>query len=54
MRLGILDCDRLDPDLVGILVPFTPEMFIKGFRALAPSWNFRVWSALDGDHAPRI
>ena len=25
MRLGILDCDRLDPDLVGILVPFTPR-----------------------------
>ena len=25
MRLGILDCDRLDPDLVGISAPFTPR-----------------------------
>jgi hypothetical protein len=24
-------------------------MFIKGFRALAPGLEFRVWSALDGE-----
>lgn len=49
MRLGILDCDRLDPDLVGDFGPVYSEMFIKGFRALAPELEFRVWSALDGD-----
>ncbi|MGL4785112.1 glutamine amidotransferase-related protein [Aeromonas hydrophila] len=49
MRLGILDCDRLDPDLVGDFGPVYSEMFIKGFRALAPGLEFRVWSALDGE-----
>jgi len=43
MRLGILDCDRLDPDLVGDFGPVYSEMFIKGFRALAPKLEFRVW-----------
>ncbi|HDZ8830608.1 TPA: glutamine amidotransferase, partial [Aeromonas dhakensis] len=49
MRLGILDCDRLDPDLAGDFGPVYSEMFIKGFRALAPGLEFRVWSALDGE-----
>jgi len=54
MRLGILDCDRLDPDLVGDFGPVYSEMFIKGFRALAPELEFRVWSALDGDLPPDL
>ncbi|MDF2402564.1 glutamine amidotransferase [Aeromonas sp. 2HA2] len=49
MRLGILDCDRLDPDLADHFGPVYSEMFIKGFRALAPELEFRIWSALDGE-----
>lgn len=49
MRLGILDCDRLDPDLADRFGPVYSEMFIKGFAALAPELEFRVWSALDGE-----
>lgn len=49
MRLGILDCDRLDPDLADYFGPVYSEMFIKGFRALAPELEFRIWSALDGE-----
>ncbi|MFQ1955417.1 glutamine amidotransferase-related protein [Aeromonas veronii] len=49
MRLGILDCDRLDPDLADRFGPVYSEMFIRGFAALAPELEFRVWSALDGD-----
>ncbi len=49
MRLGILDCDRLDPDLVADFGPVYSEMFIKGFRGLAPALEFKVWSALDGE-----
>ena len=49
MRLGILDCDRLDPDLADHFGPVYTEMFIKGFRALAPELEFRIWSALDGE-----
>lgn len=49
MRLGILDCDRLDPDLADHFGPVYSEMFIKGFRALAPELEFRSWSALDGE-----
>ncbi|MGN5076078.1 glutamine amidotransferase-related protein [Aeromonas veronii] len=48
MRLGILDCDRLDPDLADRFGPVYSEMFIRGFAALAPELEFRVWSALDG------
>ena len=54
MRLGILDCDRLDPDLVGDFGPVYSEMFIKGFRAVAPELEFRGWSALDGDLPPDL
>ncbi|PKQ77521.1 glutamine amidotransferase-related protein [Aeromonas sobria] len=49
MRLGILDCDRLDPDLADRFGPVYSEMFIRGFAALAPELEFRVWSALDGE-----
>ena len=49
MRLGILDCDRLDPDLADHFGPVYSEMFIKGFRALAPELEFKIWSALDGE-----
>ncbi|MFQ1902557.1 glutamine amidotransferase-related protein [Aeromonas veronii] len=49
MRLGILDCDRLDPDLADRFGPVYSEMFIRGFVALAPELEFRVWSALDGE-----
>lgn len=49
MRLGILDCDRLDPDLADHFGPVYSEMFIKGFRALAPELEFRIWSVLDGE-----
>ncbi|WCH22994.1 glutamine amidotransferase-related protein [Aeromonas salmonicida] len=49
MRLGILDCDRLDPDLADHFGPVYSEMFIKGFRAFAPELEFRIWSALDGE-----
>lgn len=49
MRLGILDCDRLDPDLADRFGPVYSEMFIRGFTALAPELEFRVWSALDGE-----
>ncbi|WP_346210231.1 glutamine amidotransferase-related protein [Aeromonas salmonicida] len=49
MRLGILDCDRLDPDLADHFGPVYSEMFINGFRALAPELEFRIWSALDGE-----
>jgi GMP synthase-like glutamine amidotransferase len=49
MRLGILDCDRLDPDLAARFGPVYSEMFISGFAALAPELEFRVWSALDGE-----
>ena len=43
MRLGILDCDRLDPDLVGILVPFTRDVYM-GFGPTR-KLEYRVWSA---------
>lgn len=49
MRLGILDCDRLDPDLADRFGPVYSEMFIRGFAALAPELEFRIWSALDGE-----
>ncbi|WP_019445765.1 glutamine amidotransferase-related protein [Aeromonas sp. 159] len=49
MRLGILDCDRLDPDLADRFGPVYSEMFIRGFAALAPELEFLVWSALDGE-----
>ncbi|MFM5345818.1 glutamine amidotransferase-related protein [Aeromonas veronii] len=49
MRFGILDCDRLDPDLADRFGPVYSEMFIRGFAALAPELEFRVWSALDGE-----
>ncbi|MFM5013211.1 glutamine amidotransferase [Aeromonas veronii] len=49
MRLGILDCDRLDPDLADRFGPVYSEMFIRGFATLAPELEFRVWSALDGE-----
>lgn len=49
MRLGILDCDRLDPDLADRFGPVYSEMFIRGFAAMAPELEFRVWSALDGE-----
>ncbi|MFB2887905.1 glutamine amidotransferase-related protein [Aeromonas veronii] len=49
MRLGILDCDRLDPDLADRFGPVYSEMFIRGFAALVPELEFRVWSALDGE-----
>ncbi len=49
MRLGILDCDRLDPDLADRFGPVYSEMFIKGFQPLAPELEFRVWSAIDGE-----
>ncbi|MGY3853207.1 glutamine amidotransferase-related protein [Aeromonas aquatilis] len=49
MRLGILDCDRLDPDLADRFGPVYSEMFIRGFAALSPELEFRVWSALDGE-----
>ncbi|MBS4705941.1 glutamine amidotransferase-related protein [Aeromonas veronii] len=49
MRLGILDCDRLDLDLADRFGPVYSEMFIRGFAALAPELEFRVWSALDGE-----
>ncbi|MFM5641734.1 glutamine amidotransferase [Aeromonas veronii] len=49
MRLGILDCDRLDPDLADRFGPVYSEMFIRGFAALAPELEFQVWSALDGE-----
>ncbi|MGL5523341.1 MAG: glutamine amidotransferase-related protein [Aeromonas veronii] len=49
MRLGILDCDRLDPDLVDRFGPVYSEMFIRGFQSLAPELEFRVWSAIDGE-----
>ncbi|MGL5976248.1 MAG: glutamine amidotransferase-related protein [Aeromonas sobria] len=47
--MGILDCDRLDPDLADRFGPVYSEMFIRGFAALAPELEFRVWSALDGE-----
>ena len=40
MRLGILDCDRLDPDLGGDFGPVYSEMFIKGF-GVGPELEFR-------------
>ena len=49
MRLGILDCDRLDPDLADRFGPVYSEMFIRGFQPLAPELEFRVWSAIDGE-----
>ncbi|MFQ1826413.1 glutamine amidotransferase-related protein [Aeromonas veronii] len=49
MRLGILDCDRLDPDLADRFGPVYSEMFIRGFQSLAPELEFRVWSAIDGE-----
>ena len=48
MRLGILDCDRLDPDLVGISAPFTRDVY-QGLPGAGPGLEFRVWSALDGE-----
>ena len=49
MRLGILDCDRLDPDLADRFGPVYSEMFIRGFQPLVPELEFRVWSAIDGE-----
>ncbi|MGY3866372.1 glutamine amidotransferase-related protein [Aeromonas bivalvium] len=49
MRLGILDCDRLDPEFEQQFGRVYSGMFIEGFRALAPHLEFRVWSALDGE-----
>jgi GMP synthase-like glutamine amidotransferase len=49
MRLGILDCDRLDPEFEARFGRVYSGMFIEGFRALAPDLEFRVWSALDGE-----
>ncbi len=49
MRLGILDCDRLDPDLADRFGPVYSEMFIRGFQPLAPELEFRVWSAINGE-----
>lgn len=49
MRLGILDCDRLEPDLAARFGHAYSGMFITGFRALRPDLEMRVWDALAGD-----
>ncbi len=38
-----------NPDLADRFGPVYSEMFIRGFAALAPELEFRVWSALDGE-----
>ena len=48
MRLGILDCDRLDADLAERFGRVYSEMFISGFQALQPQLEFEVWVACDG------
>ena len=52
MRLGILDCDRLDPIWWGFWSRLLRDVY-QGFPGAGPELEFRVWSALDGD-LPRI
>lgn len=49
MKLGILDCDRLDADYAERFGRVYSEMFIAGFRALQPDLAFSVWAACDGE-----
>ena len=49
MKLGILDCDRLDADYAERFGRVYSEMFIAGFRALQPDLTFSVWAACDGE-----
>lgn len=48
MRIGLLQCDDVTPELRGVHGNY-PEMFEHLFMSVDPSLEFRVWRCLDGE-----
>ena len=47
MRLHILDCDRVDPDLLPIGGQYS-DMFVRAFSQARPDWDFEIHATIDG------